>query len=235
MTAVRLKIDDIWYEGEGKAVLKGVNLEVPYAKGICLLDPTGMSSPGLLQICATLLEPTRGKIYLDGMSIPFDREIDLFPLRRKIAYVAWGMPLISNLTLLQNVSLGWAYHENKSLHDAWEDGIELLTYFRISDCKDMRPTEVNPEISKRAACARELAKKPSLILVDRIVESLSPEGQTLFASCVEKYSQELGSSLLVTSTSTATFAPLASLITRTYTLKDGRIVEENPGPGRDSI
>ncbi|MDI6790801.1 MAG: ATP-binding cassette domain-containing protein [Thermodesulfobacteriota bacterium] len=234
MAAIRLHINNVWYKDNGKNILQGVNLAVPCGEGIGLCDPTGLSGAELLQICATLLEPTQGEIYLDGIPIPFDREIDLLPLRRKIAYVAEDTALISNLTLLQNVSLGWAYYENKSLQDVWEEGERLLTYFQVNDYKDLHPTEVNAEIFKRAVCAREMAKKPILILLDRIIDTLSTEGQTLLMSYVGKCLREMGSSLLVASTSAASFASLSALISRSYTLEEGRLAGENPACGRPS-
>lgn len=234
MAETRLKINNLWYEHRGQATLRGINLAVPGGEGAALLDPTGLSSADLLQICATLLQPTQGEIHLEGKPILFDREIDLLAMRRKIAYFSWATALISNLTLLQNISLGWAYHHNRSMHDTWEEGEKFLNYFRIHDYRNMRPTEVSAEVSRRTMCARELSKNPVLILVDSVIESLSPEGQNLFISRVEKYMRETGSSLLLASSSPVSLALLASLTTRTCTLENGKIVEENPDR-RDNI
>lgn len=232
MADIRLTLNDLWYEAEGRAVIQAFNLAVSGGEGIGFFDPTGLSGRDLLRICATLLKPTRGGIYLDGLSIPFYKEAELFQLRRKIAYIASDAALISNLTLLQNVSLGWAYHENRSLYEVWPEGEGLLTHFQVGDYGNLRPTAVNAEIRNRTICARELAKKPVLILLDQMVERLSPEGQALFRAYLENYIRETGSSLLVASTSTAFLSSLASLITRSYILKDGLIVVENPAYGR---
>lgn len=225
MTTIGLNIKDAWYEDKGKPVLQGVNLIIPGGQGIGLHDPSGLSSADLLKICATLLEPTRGEFYLEERPVPFGRELDLLPLRRRIAYITLDTALISNLTLSQNVCLGWAYHENKSLYDIWEEGRKLLTYFQINDYKNMRPAEVTAEIFKRTVCARELAKKPILILLDKTIEALSTEGQALLIAYIEKCMQEIGSSLLVASTNTVSLSPFAAIISRLYTLADGKIME----------
>lgn len=224
MADPRLQVRDLWYEEKGQTVLHEVNLTIPAGESMGLHDQTGLSYAPLLQICATLLEPSRGEMRVDGIPVPFGDEAALSGLRRKIAYVVSDAALISNLTLLQNVSLGWAYHEKKPLDDVWQEGFEMLAYFQIEGQKDLRPTDVSAEVVKRAICARELAKKPVLVLLDAFVETLSGEGQGLFTSYVDKWMKETGSCLLVASTGTAFIGEYASLITQSHILANGTII-----------
>lgn len=220
-----LAIDDLSYEHNGRTVLRDINLTIAAGETVGLYDPTGVSYRALLKICATLLQPTKGKVALEGIPIPYGNEMALFPLRRSIAYISSDTALISNLTLLQNVSLGWAYYENKLLEDCWEEGDKLFSFFHIEGYKHLRPTAVDAEIYKRTVCIRELAKKPGLILLGTVIESLSTEGQNLFLSYVKDHMRREKCAMFIASTGTGFLTRCSELITRSYLLTNGTLNE----------
>lgn len=219
----RLKIRNLFYEEKNKPVLKDFNLLLEQGEVIGVFDPAGLACLPLLQICATLVTPLRGKVYLDGIPVPYGKELSLFGLRRKIAYITQESALISSFTLVQNVYLGWAYHENNKFEKTWETGEKLLDIFQIRPYRDSLPTDVNSEILKRAICAREMAKEPRLILLDSVIESLSNDGQFLFLSHLDNYRKSMDCSILMASSGTSFLSFFAKFMDKSHIIVDGSI------------
>src|SRR6185312_8821242 len=87
-----------------------INMDVADGEICVLLGPSGCGKTTTLKMINRLIEPTSGKIYIDGKDT--DR-IDPVALRRTIGYVIQQIGLFPNMTVEENVCvvpklLGWS-------------------------------------------------------------------------------------------------------------------------------
>lgn len=151
------------YDGVSK-VIDNLSFEVLEGETLVLLGPSGCGKSTTLKMINRLIEPTEGRIYLDGKDI---RDQDPIALRRSIGYVFQGIGLFPHLSIRENVSmaprlLGWP---KARVNDRYR---ELLEMVRLSPevYADRFPDELSGGEQQRVAVARALAADPAYLLMD---------------------------------------------------------------------
>ena len=91
---------DVWVTEEGKALIKNVNLDIPYGKKVGIMGGTGSGKSVLLKSLVRIYDVSRGDIEINGEDI---RDIELDDLRNKFAYVFQDVFLFSD-TIDSNIA-----------------------------------------------------------------------------------------------------------------------------------
>jgi len=148
--------------------LKGIDLTVNAGDLVALLGPSGSGKTTLLLSVSLILEPTAGKIWLDGETI-YDhgwKEVDIRQLRlTKVGFIFQSRNLIPFLTALENVLLPLdllGFERN----EAHRRAMELLKYMEIDERAHYLPALMSGGEQQRVAIARALASAPKLVLAD---------------------------------------------------------------------
>jgi putative ABC transport system ATP-binding protein len=148
--------------------LKDINLTVNAGNLVALLGPSGSGKTTLLLSISLILEPTGGKIQLDG-EIIYDhgwKEVNIRQLRlTKVSFIFQARNLIPFLTALENVLLPLnllGFERNEALRCA----MELLKYMEIDERAHYLPALMSGGEQQRVAIARALAATPKLVLAD---------------------------------------------------------------------
>lgn len=81
------------------------------------------------------------------------------------APVSPNVPLISNLTAWQNVSLIAQYHDRLSEREAWKQSLSYLERLDLHQCAEKRPPELSPEESFAVMTLRASMIHDAIILV----------------------------------------------------------------------
>ncbi|MFP9216695.1 choline ABC transporter ATP-binding protein OpuBA, partial [Enterococcus faecalis] len=89
------------YKG-GKKAVNNVNLKIAKGEFICFIGPSGCGKTTTMKMINRLIEPSSGRIFIDGENI---MEQDPVELRRKIGYVIQQIGLFPHMTIQQNISL----------------------------------------------------------------------------------------------------------------------------------
>jgi ABC-type ATPase involved in cell division len=190
---------------------------------------TDESEP-LAAVASTLRRPVAGEARhwdQDAFSLP--RE-DLYLLRRRIAYLAPGMKLLSRLTLGENIALGPSYHHGTSSQSVLECHAYLLERLALQPFLSFLPQDVEIQVYIRALWARELIKMPELIVAVRndAWEPFSAPSEGILV--LQDYLAHLGGAALLLGRSHESFHHLASRLLR---FESGRLIphplEEHQG------
>ena len=167
-------------------------------RGVMLAEPHRCATI-LLKICATILPPDSGDVSWFGRSKEQMKKREFYQLRRQIGYVHRETSLISNMTILDNISLGLQYHEEVVREQAYENITELLEQFELYDHRFLRPAELTFEQRRLAVYARELVKKPKLFLLEHPSLDLGERVYGLLLDVFKSCSIEYGCGFLVAS------------------------------------
>jgi putative ABC transport system ATP-binding protein len=159
------------YFGAGTArvnALIDINMDVYPGQVVGLMGPSGSGKTTLLNCIACILEPSSGRLTLDGEVVYDDRWLraDLRRLRLdKIGFIFQYPNLLPFLDATDNVAvvlqlagLGSA----ASLSHA----VELLDYLEVGHRKHALPKQLSGGEAQRVAIARALANRPRIILAD---------------------------------------------------------------------
>lgn len=158
------------YKG-GKKAVNNVNLKIAKGEFICFIGPSGCGKTTTMKMINRLIEPSAGKIFIDGENI---MEQDPVELRRKIGYVIQQIGLFPHMTIQQNISLvpkllKWPEQQRK------ERARELLKLVDMGpEYVDRYPHELSGGQQQRIGVLRALAAEPPLILMDEPFGALDP-------------------------------------------------------------
>ncbi|APU58425.1 ABC transporter ATP-binding protein [Clostridium botulinum] len=204
--------------GETKVdAIKNINLTINQGEFVAIVGASGSGKSTLLHAMAGLDKPTGGNIIIDNQDI-YALDVDsLAAFRRKrIGFVFQFFNLIPVLTLEENIQLPILLDHEKIDKDYLN---ELLDILDLRGRRDHLPSQLSGEQQQRAAIARALINKPSIIFADEPTGNLdkknSKEVMDLLKLSCKKYKQTL---VIVTHD-----LEIASEADRIITISDGEI------------
>lgn len=174
-------------------VLKGIDLHIKEREVVAIVGQSGAGKTTLLQILGTLDRPTSGTVKIAGEDVSSLSEGAMATFRNKhIGFVFQFHQLLPEFTALENVMLPCQIG-GKNDKVAEERARELLTFLKLGDRLDHKPSELSGGEKQRVAIARALACNPSVVFADEPSGNLDShnarELQELFFSLREEYGQ----------------------------------------------
>jgi osmoprotectant transport system ATP-binding protein len=149
-----------------------LTLTIPAGKICVLVGPSGCGKTTSLKMVNRLIEPTKGRILLDGVDVA---SRDVTELRRGIGYVIQQTGLFPHQTIEDNVAtvprlLGWPAKRQK------ERAQELLSVVGLDPARYARryPAQLSGGERQRVGVARALAADPPVMLMDEPFGAVDP-------------------------------------------------------------
>jgi osmoprotectant transport system ATP-binding protein len=159
-------------KGGPPGAVNDLSLSIPAGKICVLVGPSGCGKTTSLKMVNRLIEPTSGRILLDGVDAA-TRE--LTELRRGIGYVIQQTGLFPHQTIVENVGtvprlLGWPAGRIKARSE------ELLGLVGLDPAKYARrfPSQLSGGERQRVGVARALAADPPIMLMDEPFGAVDP-------------------------------------------------------------
>ncbi|AZA14658.1 ABC transporter ATP-binding protein [Corynebacterium choanae] len=148
------------------AALTDVNCTLYPGQMAAILGPSGAGKSTLLQVAGCLDAPTAGQITIAGTPVATNKEAVRAKIRREhVGYVFQEYNLLEGLTLGENVSLPLEL-DGVASATALQQASDLLEQMGLADMAHRFPAEVSGGQRQRAAIARALVGKRSIILAD---------------------------------------------------------------------
>ncbi len=205
-------------------VLQDVSLEVAPGERLLLEGPSGSGKTTLLGVAAGLLTPQAGEALLVdrplGRMTPSQRSL----LRaRHVGFVFQRANLLEGLTILDNVLLA-ARLAGSNASDARRAARELLERLGLEALLHRFPRELSGGEEQRAAVARAIVHRPSLVLADEPTGSLDRAAGEAVLRELNGLAADCGSAVVMATHDTR----LAAFAQRRLRLSGGRLEPVGP-------
>ena len=162
-------VDDIQMSFGEVHALRGVSFEVPRGTVLGLLGPNGAGKTTTVRILTTLLVPTAGRAFVDGIDVVADPRA----VRRTIGLAGQYAAVDEDLTGRENLMLiGALSHVPKAR--AAERAVELLDQFKLTEAGDRPIKTYSGGMRRRLDLAAALITHPAVLLLDEPTTGLDP-------------------------------------------------------------
>jgi ABC-2 type transport system ATP-binding protein len=169
--------------GEFTAV-NNISFEVQQGEIFAFLGPNGAGKTTTIKMLTTLLQPTAGRIELDGLD-PAKQQKDA---RKRFGIVFQDPSLDSEQTAYENMELhGILYHVPRKLR---AERIErLLKQFELWDRRDDFVKQFSGGMKRRLEIARGLLHTPKILFLDEPTLGLDPQSRNQLWTHVKKMNE----------------------------------------------
>ena len=206
--------------GNGRKILKNVNLDISPGESIGIVGPSGSGKSTLLRIALRAYDATSGDVFFDCYSV---KDLQMKSLRSAVAVVPQDAVLFND-SLEHNVRYGRP--------DATDDEVERACHAAklektIDDLPDGLKTKVGERgvmlsggEKQRVAIARAFLKSPRVLVADEATSALDTATESQILESLEEIARDRTSVFVAHRLSTV------MKCTRIIVMRDGEIVEQ---------
>ncbi|ENI9099938.1 glycine betaine/L-proline ABC transporter ATP-binding protein [Listeria monocytogenes] len=139
-----------------------------------IMGLSGSGKSTLVRLLNRLIEPTNGKIWLDGKELSSLNKKELLEVRRKsMSMVFQNFGLFPNRTINRNVEYGLEI-QGMDKEEREKNAAESLALVGLAGYGDQYPSQLSGGMQQRVGLARALANNPDILLMDEAFSALDP-------------------------------------------------------------
>jgi len=165
-----LEVLNVSHEYDNETILHDINLTIKSKTFTVITGESGSGKSTLLSIISTLLKPTDGEIFYDGLSSKDISDINRFR-NQKIGFVFQFHYLISHLNVYENIAM-----VTKRSRSEIE---ELFAKLDIANLSKKYPDQISGGQRQRVAIARAMINRPEFIFADEPTGNLDSKNSKI--------------------------------------------------------
>jgi glycine betaine/proline transport system ATP-binding protein len=153
---------------------RDVSLTIGSGELFVVMGLSGSGKSTLVRMINRLIEPTAGRVVLDGADVTAMTMRELVELRRhKMSMVFQSFALLPHLSIIDNVAFGLRI-SGVDKKEARRRALEALELVGIPEVADHRPDQLSGGMQQRTGLARAWVTEPKVMLMDEAFSALDP-------------------------------------------------------------
>lgn len=190
MTDPLVRLDGIRKEYGAVVAVAGIDLSIGRGEFVVLLGPSGSGKTTLLSILGGFIEPTAGRVLIDGEDVT-----GVAPAHRPTATVFQDYALFPHLNVAGNVGFGLMMHKIRG--DERERQIEeALNLVGLEGFAGRAIHQLSGGQRQRVALARAIAVRPTVLLLDEPLGALDLALRRQMQDELVRIQKELGTTFI---------------------------------------
>jgi glycine betaine/proline transport system ATP-binding protein len=214
--------DEIMNKTKHAVGVADASFDVYEGETLVVMGLSGSGKSTLLRCINRLIEPTSGKVYIDGEDVTKLNEKQLINLRRtKFGMVFQRFALLPHRTVLQNVEYGLEV-QGVSFNERRKKAVESLDLVGLKGWGESKTEQLSGGMQQRVGLARALAIDPDILLMDEAFSALDPLIRTEMQDELLKLESQVKKTILFI---THDLDEALKMGDRVVLMKDGAVVQ----------
>ena len=200
--------------------LRGATLQVEPGEYVAIMGPSGCGKSTFLHIVGGMLQPTSGRVIIEGEDLTAMADAQRTDLRRrKIGFVFQRFNLFPTLSAEGNLKLAERIHSGKNSQDPTRRH-EVLRLLGLEDKMHHKPLELSGGEQQRVAIARAVINRPAILLADEPTGNLDTENSDVVLNMMVQLNKEFRQTIIMITHN----AEAAARADRVIEMRDGHVV-----------
>ena len=208
----------------GTKALKGVSLKIDDGEFVFLVGPSGSGKSTIIKLITGEVEPTAGKLMVNGYNLNSIRPRQLPYMRRTLGVIFQDFRLIEKKTVRENLDFVMRA-VGASPREIRKRIPYVLDLVGLARKGDRYPDQLSGGEQQRVAIARALVNNPHMIIADEPTGNLDP-GRSLEIMMLLEKINELGTTMLVVTHEKELVNRFSK---RVIAIENGRIISDETG------
>jgi ATP-binding cassette, subfamily B, bacterial MsbA len=208
------------YPGTEKPAVDRISLSIPHGERVAIVGPNGSGKTTLLGLVPRLLEPTSGRVLIDGVDIA---TVNVRSLREQIGVVTQETVMFQG-TIAENIAFGVASASREQIIRAAEQAHADHFIRQIPGGYDADILEQGASLSggqrQRIAIARAILRDPAILILDEATSQIDAESEAHINEAIREFCRGRTSLIIAHRLSTVLNAD------RIVVLDEGRVVDQ---------
>ena len=211
---------------DGPEVLHGIDLDLPARTKVAVVGRTGSGKTTIAKLVTRLMDPTEGRVLLDGVDL---RDVRLESLRRRVVLVPQEGFLL-DATVGENVAYGLREPAAGGAADAAEQVAAAVDALGLADWVADLPAGLDTPVGQRGealsagerqlvAIARAYLAEPDLLVLDEATSAVDPATEVRIARALDSLTSGRSTLTIAHRLSTAEASDLVVVV------DDGHVAE----------
>lgn len=210
----------------GVEALKNINLQIEDGEFVFIVGDSGSGKSTLIRLLLKELEPTSGKIEVDGIDIGKMKRKKVPIYRRKIGCVFQDFRLLKDRNVYENVAFAQRVIATPS-KEIRRNVPKILATVGLAEKYRCLPKQLSGGEQQRVALARALINKPVLLLADEPTGNLDPKNSKEIMNLLTEINENGTTVIVVTHDK-----EMVNLMKkRVVTMKKGVIINDEQNAG----
>jgi osmoprotectant transport system ATP-binding protein len=169
---IRLENLSKTFPGQREPAVDNLTLEIPEGEIVILVGPSGCGKTTTMKMINRIIEPTSGRILLDGEDVT---NVNPDQLRRRIGYVIQQIGLFPHMSIADNIAtvprlLGW---DKQRIAERVDELLETVG-MEPGMYRNRYPKELSGGQRQRVGVARAMSADPDVMLMDEPFGAIDP-------------------------------------------------------------
>lgn len=221
-----LRLVDVHKALGGKAVLRGLDIDVAAGRSLVVIGGSGVGKSVTLKCALGLMRPDSGRVWVDGRDVTGLPRRQRQAINAKFGMLFQGGALFDSLRIWENVAFRLIYAQKLGRGPARELAIETMRRVRLGpEQADKYPSELSGGMQKRVGLARAIISRPEILFFDEPTTGLDPITADAINDLIVEMVKELGCAAVSITHDMASAVRIADEIAMLY---EGRIIWRGP-------
>jgi phospholipid/cholesterol/gamma-HCH transport system ATP-binding protein len=218
-----ISLQHLYKAFDGRPVLRDLTIDVERGESVVIVGGSGTGKSVTLKHVIGLLQPDRGRVFIDGNDMTNMNEVELNQFRRRFGMAFQEGALFDSMSVFENIAFPLRRHTKMSEAEIRARVEECLEDVHLHGVDKKRPSELSGGMRRRVGFARAISLKPEILLFDEPTTGLDPVISDVVAELINEMDQKLGTT---TVTITHDMKVAFKIADRVAMLYQGSIIEQ---------